>query len=338
MRYISMDQAKPGMIVGKSVFNEEGKILVNYKVCLTDKLIGQMKEKKLQGLYINDELSKDINIEPLVSEELEQRATQVLHDMDIDAALEVASDITEELSRHGDINVNLVSLRTSSDYTYKHSLNVAILSVLIVIGMGMRQSALKELATAGLLHDIGKVQVPPEILEKPGPLTETEFDVIKMHSKNGYEKLKNNVLVTSKIKMGVYMHHENINGTGYPMGLEGEQIYKFARIIHVADVYDAITSRRVYKKAQSPNEAVDFLIRNSGAMFDPECVKAFVTYIPVYPKGRNVILSDGEVAVVVENRQQHTLYPVVRRLSNGETLDLSLHEIPNLKILGFQDI
>ena len=270
--------------------------------------------------------------------ELEQRATQVLHDMDIDAALEVASDITEELSRHGDINVNLVSLRTSSDYTYKHSLNVAILSVLIGIGMGMRQSALKELATAGLLHDIGKVQVPPEILEKPGPLTETEFDVIKMHSKNGYEKLKNNVLVTSKIKMGVYMHHENINGTGYPMGLEGEQIYKFARIIHVADVYDAITSRRVYKKAQSPNEAVDFLIRNSGAMFDPECVKAFVTYIPVYPKGRNVILSDGEVAVVVENRQQHTLYPVVRRLSNGETLDLSLHEIPNLKILGFQDI
>lgn len=258
--------------------------------------------------------------------------------MDIDAALEVASDITEELSRHGDINVNLVSLRTSSDYTYKHSLNVAILSVLIGIGMGMRQSALKELATAGLLHDIGKVQVPPEILEKPGPLTETEFDVIKMHSKNGYEKLKNNVLVTSKIKMGVYMHHENINGTGYPMGLEGEQIYKFARIIHVADVYDAITSRRVYKKAQSPNEAVDFLIRNSGAMFDPECVKAFVTYIPVYPKGRNVILSDGEVAVVVENRQQHTLYPVVRCLSNGETLDLSLHEIPNLKILGFQDI
>lgn len=115
MRYISMDQAKPGMIVGKSVFNEEGKILVNYKVCLTEKLIGQMKEKKLQGLYISDELSKDINIEPLVSEELEQRATQVLHDMDIDAALEVASDITEELSRHGDINVNLVSLRTSSD-------------------------------------------------------------------------------------------------------------------------------------------------------------------------------------------------------------------------------
>ena len=134
------------------------------------------------------------------------------------------------------------------------------------------------------------------------------------------------------------MHHENINGTGYPMGLEGEQISKFARIIHVADVYDAITSRRVYKKAQSPNEAVDFLIRNSGAMFDPECVKAFVTYIPVYPKGRNVILSDGEVAVVVENRQQHTLYPVVRCLSNGETLDLSLHEIPDLKILGFQDI
>ena len=229
-------------------------------------------------------------------------------------------------------------LQYSLDEQLIHGMRVSNLAYQVAKELGEPEEFCHDLAVAGMLHDIGKVQVPAEILEKPGPLTETEFDVIKMHSKNGYEKLKNNVLVTSKIKMGVYMHHENINGTGYPMGLEGDQIYKFARIIHVADVYDAITSRRVYKKAQSPNEAVDFLIRNSGTMFDPECVKAFVTYIPVYPKGRNVILSDGEVAVVVENRQQHTLYPVVRRLSNGETLDLSLHEIPDLKILGFQDI
>lgn len=89
----------------------------------------------------------------------------------------------------------------------------------------------------------------------------------------------------------------------------------FAKIIHIADVYDAITSERPYKKAQSPKEAIEFLMNNAGKMFQPEYVKAFITYIPVYPKGRNVILSDGNVAVVVENRQYHTLYPVVRRLS-----------------------
>jgi len=326
------------MIVGKSVYNEAGQILVNYRVSLTENLIERMKEKNLQGLYIIDDLSEDIEVEPLVSDGLEKRATKVLHQMDIDAAMGVASDIADELMGQGDINVNLVSLRTSSDYTFKHSLSVAILSTLIGMGMGMKHSALKELAAAGLLHDIGKINVPREILEKPGPLTEEEYATIKLHSSNGYEILKENILITSKIKMGVYMHHENMNGTGYPLGLEGDQIYSFARIIHVADVYDAITSKRVYKKAQSPNEAVDFLIQNSGKLFDPKCVQAFVTYIPVYPKGRNVILSDGSVAVVVENRQENTLYPVVRRLSDGETIDLVKQDMDGLKILGFQDI
>ncbi|MCR5692085.1 MAG: HD-GYP domain-containing protein [Eubacterium sp.] len=338
MRYITMDQARPQMIVGKSVYNEAGQILVNYRVSLTENLIERMKEKHLQGLYIIDDLSEDIDVEPLVSDGLEMRATKVLHQMDIDAAMSVASDIADELLGQGDINVNLVSLRTSSDYTFKHSLSVAILSTLIGMGMGMKHSALKELAAAGLLHDIGKINVPREILEKPGPLTEEEYATIKLHSSNGYEILKENILITSKIKMGVYMHHENMNGTGYPLGLEGDQIYSFARIIHVADVYDAITSKRVYKKAQSPNEAVDFLIQNSGKLFDPKCVQAFVTYIPVYPKGRNVVLSDGSVAVVVENRQENTLYPVIRRLSDGETIDLSKQDEDGLKILGFQDI
>ena len=138
--------------------------------------------------------------------------------------------------------------------------------------------------------------------------------------------------------MGVYMHHENYNGTGYPMGLSGDQIYLFAKIIHIADVYDAITSERVYKKAQSPGEAVEFLMKNAGTMFQPEFVKAFITYIPVYPKGRNVVLSDGSTAVVVENRQHHTLYPVVRRLSDGKTIDLSENENQDLIIVELEPI
>ena len=269
MRYISMDQAKPGMIVGKSVFNEEGKILVNYKVCLTEKLIGQMKEKKLQGLYISDELSKDINIEPLVSEELEQRATQVLHDMDIDAALEVASDITEELSRHGDINVNLVSLRTSSDYTYKHSLNVAILSVLIGIGMGMRQSALKELATAGLLHDIGKIGIPDRILNKPERLTDEEYKEMKSHVVKGGEILKSFTLIDN-IEEGALYHHERYDGKGYVHGLKGEEIPLNARIIGIADAFDAMTANRVYRKKLDMDFLLGELKKGRGTQFDPQ--------------------------------------------------------------------
>ncbi len=335
MRYIDMDSARPGMIVGRSVHNEQGKILVNYRVTLTDKLIERMREKGLHGFYIEDKLSEDIEINELISEELEVKAARALQKMDIDAALDVAGEITEELSANGDINVNLMSLRTNSDYTYKHSINVAVLSVLTGIGLGLKKPILRELAASGLLHDIGKLNIPVETLDKPGALTEEEYELIKKHSEFGYEKIKDNIAISSKTKMGVYMHHENINGTGYPLGLSGDQIYMFAKIIHIADVYDAITSERVYKRAQSPGEAIEFLMKNAGSMFQPEYVKAFVTYIPVYPRGRNVVLSDGSVAVVVENRQHNTLYPIVRKM-DGTTIDLSGEENPDLYIVGFE--
>lgn len=338
MRYIRMEEAEPGMIVGKSIYNEQGITLVNYRVTLTDKLILRMKEKGLPGLYIEDSLSDDIRIEELISDELEVKAAQALRRMDIDAALDVAGEITDELSVDGEISVNLVSLRTNSDYTYKHSVNVAVLSVLTGMGIGLKKPMLKELAASGLLHDIGKVNIPIETLEKAGPLTEEEYDLMKKHSEFGYEKIKDDITISSKTKMGVFMHHENVDGTGYPMGLRGDQIYMFAKIIHIADVYDAITSERVYKKAQSPNEAIEFLMKNSGNMFQPEYVKAFITYIPVYPKGRNVILSDGDIAVIVENRQHNTLYPVIRRLSDGTTIDLSEHADPSLYITGFEPL
>lgn len=337
MRYINIDNAQPGMMVGKSIYNEQGSVLVNYRVKLTDKLISRMRDMGLPGLYIDDALSADITVEDLISDELGVKATRALTKLDIDAALDVASEITEELSLNGDINVNLVSMRTASDYTYKHSVNVAILSVLTGIGIGLKKSILKELSAAGLLHDIGKLSIPAGILDKPGALTEEEYETIKTHSQLGYDKLKANNNISSKTKMGVYMHHENINGSGYPLGLRDDQIYMFAKIIHIADVYDAITSERPYRNAQSPQEAIEFLMNNAGRMFQPEYVKAFITYIPVYPKGRNVLLSDETVAVVVENRQHNTLYPVVRRLDTGETIDLSEQdgvEKP-LTILGF---
>lgn len=208
MRYINMDHAEPGMVVGKSIYNEEGNVLVNYRVTLTDNLIERMRGKGLKGFYIEDSLSKDIEVEDLISDEIGIKAAQALREMDIDEAMSVAGEITDELSLRGEISVNLVSLRTISDYTYKHSINVAVLSVLTGIGLGLKKPMLKELAAAGLLHDIGKISIPPETMEKRGPLTEDEYELIKQHSELGYEAIKNNISISSKTKMGVFMHHE----------------------------------------------------------------------------------------------------------------------------------
>lgn len=335
MRYIGIREAKPGMVVGKSIFNENGNVLVNYNVELTDSLIQRMMAKGLRGMYIKDKLSEDITIEELISDDLEIKASRALKKIDIDQALEVANKITDELSSATEINVNLVSLRTNLDYTYKHSVSVAILSVITGIGLGLKKSILRELSASGLLHDIGKVNISPDILNKAGPLTMEEYEIVKRHSEDGYQKIKDNILISSKTKMGVYSHHENINGTGYPLGLMGDQIYMFAKIIHIADVYDALTSDRPYKDAYSPAESIEYLMANAGSMFEPEYVKAFLTYIPVYPKGRTVILSTGEEAIVVENKQHNTLHPVVR-LFSGQTIDLS--ETNSVTITGFKKI
>ena len=323
------------MVVGKSIYDESGRILVNYRVKLSDHIITRMKELGLPGLYIEDSLSEDITIEELISDELQIKASKALQKMDIDAALTAADTITNELSMNGEISMNLVSLRTNSDYTYKHSVNVAVLSVITGMGLGMKKGLLCELSAAGLLHDIGKVNIPHAILDKPGPLTEDEYSVVKNHSEFGYDKIKDNILISSKTKMGVYSHHENINGTGYPLGLCGDQIYMFAKIIHIADVYDALISQRTYKRAHSPAEAIDFIKSNAGSMFEQEYVDAFLTYIPVYPKGRNVVLNDGRVAIVVENRQHHTLHPVLRFM-DGTTIDLSKPENKDIDIIGFE--
>ncbi len=335
MRYIDVESIKAGMIVGKTVLSEEGTVLLHHHVKLNNSLISRIRHKGLPGLYIEDDLSKDVQIDTIISEEAESKAIQALRALDIDAALHVAETIVDELCSRDEISINLISLRTDLDDTYKHSVNVAVLSAVMGMGLALKESYMRELTASALLHDIGKVNVPRYILDKPGTLTLEEYEKVKEHAELGYERIKGDFQLSSKIKMGVYSHHENINGTGYPLGLVGDQIFMFAKIIHIADVYDALVSERPYKKAYSPIEAIKFLSDNGGKMFEAEYVKIFLKHVPLYPKGRNVILSTGEVAVVIENRLQHTLTPLVRTMT-GVTIDLSLEENTDILIIDFE--
>lgn len=333
MRYIDMTDVRPGMKVAKAVLNENGDILVNTDVILTEKLIKRMKKRQLLGIYIEDVLSEDIMLEQLISDDSERKAIKALKSLDIDAAMEVAEQITDEICDMPEISLDMSGLRSKSNSTYEHSLNVAVYSVMIGIGMGLRKGLLKELSVSALLHDVGKLQIPTKLLHKPGKLTEEEYEQIKKHSEYGYELLKDNIALTSKIKMGVYMHHENVDGTGYPLGLEEDQIYLFAKIIHIADVYDAICSKRSYKKAVLPSASAEFLMQRAGTMFQTEIVKVFIDCLPLYPKGRTVILNNGEKAIVVENKQYHTHHPVIR-FFDGVTVDLAKENEEELEIVG----
>lgn len=320
MRYILIEEAKPGMVLAKNVYDAYSRVLVAEHQELTTDYIDRLKRRGYSGFYIEDEYSEGIDVQETISVELRNKGVDALRKNNIDLTLEVAKDIVEQILGNSGVSLDMVDLRTFDDYTYRHSVNVAVLSVIIGMGMNMNQTMLQELCTAAIFHDLGKLMIDPKILNKPGRLTKEEFKVIKEHPQLSVELLKERWHVSSASRVGILFHHENEDGSGYPNGLQSEEIHIYAKIIHVADVYDALTSKRPYKDPYTPSEAIEYLMGGCNILFNSEVVQAFLKCVPIYPKGVGVTLSDGREAIVYENTKT-PLRPKVK-LKTGEILDL----------------
>lgn len=321
MRYLPIEAVTSGMIVGKDIYDINDNILLCQGKKLTELFITRLKQLGYPGIYVQDSFTKDIHIDDIISAEMRSEACQSIQKMDLDEARSVAEKIVERILSAESISIDMVDLRSYDSYTYQHSVNVAVLATVVGMGMGLDADDLKELCIAGMFHDMGKLEVPSEIINKPSRLTEHEYELVKQHPQKSYDLLADRLELSSNIRIGVLCHHENEDGTGYPMGLKGNKINPFAKILHVVDVYDALTSKRSYKKAYACSEVIEYLMARSGTMFDAEVVNAFMQYVPVYPKGMEVILSDGRKGVIVRNNRQAILRPVVR-LVDGSDIDL----------------
>lgn len=321
MRYITIDKAENGMTLAKSLFDDSDRVLVGRGTTLTTDYIEKLETRGFGGFYIEDELSKDIHIEETISLELRSRAVKTLKECDVDAMVDIAKAIVDEIRSAATLTLDMIDLRNFDDYTYKHSVNVSVLSTVIGMGMNLREAELVDLCAAALLHDLGKLNIAPEVINKPGFLTSEEYELIKTHSRLSYDLIKDKWNIAATTKAAVLEHHENEDGSGYPLGLSNEDIHRYAKIIHVADVYDALTTKRPYKKAYSIPEAMEYLMGSCGRLFDKQIVEAFMDYVPIYPKGVTISLSDGQEGIVVENSRFRTLRPIVR-LFNGTTYDL----------------
>jgi len=216
--------------------------------------------------------------------------------------------------------VNINDLRSYDEYTYHHSLSVAVLSIAIGQSMGLGRNELKVLARGAMMHDIGKTSVPVELIQKPSRLNEKEFEIVKGHSAHGYQYLFDHNIGDKTMRQGVLSHHERYDGNGYPLNLAGGTIPVIGRIIAVADVYDALTSNRPYRVPMQTAEAIEYVMGSVGSQFDYDVVKAFLQKIELYPVGTYVELSDQRVAVVMNN--VNPLRPVVKCVATGEVLDL----------------
>ncbi|MCI9136300.1 MAG: response regulator [Lachnospiraceae bacterium] len=321
MRYIEMERVQPGMMLGRGIYDFSDRNLLSDGKVLTEELIERLMERGYPGVYIEDELSKDIQIQEAISAELRNHAVRSLQDLNIDEAVEVAKKIVEQILESKTVSLDLVDLRSFDDYTYRHSVNVAVLSTVIAMGLGYSHEDLIEICVSAIFHDLGKLLIDKEILNKPGKLSAMENEVMRHHPQMSYDMLAEKWNISAKVRMGALCHHENEDGSGYPNGLFGENIHPFAKIIHVTDVYDALSSKRPYKDACSFSEALEYLMGGCGTLFDKEVVDAFLRYVPVYPKGSMVELSDGREAIVLENSSLNLLRPKLL-LMDGDVLDL----------------
>ncbi len=164
-------------------------------------------------------------------------------------------------------------------------MNVAVIACVIGFGLKLKEEDLQDLVTAALLHDLGKLAIPQEILNKPGRLTQEEYQIMKSHALLSYKMIKERWDLSAQIKIAVLYHHENVDGSGYPEGLEGIEQTMFTRILHVADVYDALVSEDL-TKSRIPYEASEYLMGGCGIMFDRHVVATLLKYVPLYPKGK----------------------------------------------------
>ncbi|MBQ9632009.1 MAG: HD-GYP domain-containing protein [Lachnospiraceae bacterium] len=240
----------------------------------------------------------------------------------LEATSNVSAELTRAITKYDAVAIDIAQLKVSDEYTFKHSVDVASLSMIIGKTYGLNREQMREIGIAGLLHDVGKSKIPKEILNKPARLTDEEFHQMKFHSLYGYRILEGSDGFSLDIKSGVLQHHEKMNGKGYPMAVGGDKIHPFARIISVADVYDALVTERPYKKGFPKKDAIEIIMTMTEDL-DIKAMKSFLKSVILYPVDSIVRLSNGEYAKVVENYPHYPLRPKVVSAESGAIYDLN---------------
>lgn len=288
-----------------------------------DKVLTPIAKKQVERLRTADrsKVTLSDSVRKRVSEGIQYIYNNADSSEIVSATNNIASELMSVISQNNAVAIDINALKTSDEYTFKHSVDVATISMVLAKQQGLSRKEIYEIGVAGLLHDVGKTKIPNEILNKPGRLDDEEFAIMKQHSVYGYHMIKDRPEFNNGICLGVLQHHEKMNGKGYPLGFDANKICPYAKILTVADIYDALVTERPYKSAFTQKDAIEMIMSMTDEL-DMNAMKSFLESMILYPVDSLVTLSNGERARVVKNNPNYILRPTVVAVESGKVYDL----------------
>ena len=327
-----------GCITESDIYTDTGALLCPKMTVIDEKIIQSLSiyQGKIKATIIIDDDKEDSPEEDKsvsFDESFKQYAVESLSSLysnleDVESltqgVVEIGEQVCQFIDSSKELGINLSKLKVSDEYTYKHSVDVGTMAAILAKALGESESFVRDIAVAGLLHDIGKENIPLSIINKPAKLTVSEFEMIKTHPVHGYKLLMESSNITEEMRQGVLNHHENVDGTGYPRALTGDKIGKTGKILAIVDVYDALVTARPYKEAKSPADAIEIMFTMSNK-FDIDYFRTFLSVINIYPNGSKIKLSNGQTGIVLRQNKSYPLRPVIKITSIQTIVDLSIN-------------
>lgn len=359
VKRININNIVPGMLVADNVYNSANQLIVPRDVVLTDKAITRMRFHSITSarIYVGDDTvesaskKKDPSHETSFFEKLRATDEFVSFNKEFESAIPIFKDklsamIKKDSEPDDSLNevvgnlfdscrsgIQLFNLlhcmRNFDDVTFSHSMNVSLISGVIATWLGMDKKQVELIMECGIYHDIGKLIIPKNIIEKPSKLTAEEYALVKTHTTRGYAILKDKKL-PREVKLGAMMHHERSDASGYPMAMKNDQIEDCAKILAIADVYEAMTSPRVYRKALCPFEVIRMFEADGLTLFDPAFLLPFMENITQSYVGNMVKLDNGMTGEIIFINKLAYSKPMIK-MNDGSYMDLS--KTPNRSIV-----
>jgi putative nucleotidyltransferase with HDIG domain len=346
MRVVSISNLKGDEILGKQVYDETGRILLNVGVKLKPFYIEKIKGLGITSVYIDDDISKNVVIEESISDKTRQMSKHAVKEMiegycregkTYDSSvMNSVNSILEDVLSNKDVLLNVSEISASDNNIYSHSINVSVLATIIGTHMGYSMLKLKDIATGALLHDIGKIRImnDKKLLSEFKSKEELDKYIELMHPKVGYDLLGEQHVWNAYVKVAVLMHHERNDGSGYPLKLQGDEINQVAKIVSICDVFDNLISGRNLEGRKTVSEVIEYLVGMSNVYFDAEMVRKFTMNIAAFPTGSCVILSSNEKGLVVRQNNSMPTRPIVKVIyDKAQNLLAEPYEIDLLKEL-----